>query len=121
MHYCPYCGAKIQENAKFCPSCGHSLVIDQQQSSQPNQAAPQQSAAGPSNQSVPQTQASNNTHPADGRLTFWVSVLIITIISHIAGMGWIETILTGFFVSIVVDMIAAAVRSNQAAERNERR
>lgn len=120
MHYCPYCGAKIQENAKFCPSCGHSLVIDQQQSSQPNQAAPQQSAAGPSNQSVPQTQASN-THPADGRLTFWVSVLIITIISHIAGMGWIETILTGFFVSIVVDMIAAAVRSNQAAERNERR
>ncbi|GEK07615.1 hypothetical protein LHA01_28540 [Schleiferilactobacillus harbinensis] len=121
MHYCPYCGAKVQENSKFCPSCGHKLAIDQQPSSQPSQAAPQQPAADRSNQSVPQTQASNNTHPADDKLIYWVSVLIMVIISHIAGMGWVENILIGIFVSIIVTMIVAAVRSNQAAERNERR
>ncbi|WP_190973349.1 zinc-ribbon domain-containing protein [Schleiferilactobacillus harbinensis] len=121
MHYCPYCGAKVQESSKFCPSCGHKLAIDQQPSSQPNQAAPQQSATRQSNQSVPQTQAGNNTHPADDKLIYWVTVLIVVIISHIAGMSWVENILTGIFVSIIVTMIVAAVRSNQAAERNERR
>lgn len=27
MKYCPYCGTKLQENTKSCPSCGRQLTI----------------------------------------------------------------------------------------------
>ena len=26
MKYCPYCGRKLQENMRSCPSCGHQLA-----------------------------------------------------------------------------------------------
>lgn len=29
MSYCPYCGSKTDFGAKFCPSCGKSLVEEQ--------------------------------------------------------------------------------------------
>ncbi|WP_420542936.1 zinc-ribbon domain-containing protein [Schleiferilactobacillus perolens] len=27
MHYFPYCGVKLEENAKFCPNCGKRLSM----------------------------------------------------------------------------------------------
>ena len=37
---CSNCGAKIDENAKFCPKCG--MAVSAGQASQPNNAAPEQ-------------------------------------------------------------------------------
>lgn len=97
--FCPKCGAKIEENARFCIKCGAPVA---QAPANQNAPAPQ----APVNQNTPAPQAPANAQsPVAGPIPLYMSVKDFTVFSYKfyiknAAMQPIysaETMLTAFF------------------------
>ncbi|WP_057818542.1 zinc-ribbon domain-containing protein [Schleiferilactobacillus perolens] len=125
MHYCPYCGVKLEENAKFCPNCGKRLSMFDR--SKPSDAliAKTGSDTTPSSDNPTAHSSLNQVQQARQHtnkiLNFWVSLCITVIVSYGTGLGFIGAFFCGLIINSVVAVIVNSFRREQQAKENEKR
>ena len=79
MKHCPYCGNQLDDNAKFCNSCGNAQP--QPQYTQPQHTQPQYEQP---QYAQPQQQVYANYNAAPAKQSYWDGGVFDTILNSIA-------------------------------------